>query len=128
MPRSTSDPTLRNSFFWNSFLEALGLRRSEEIAECDCFFSTSLAKRNSLLVSDLGGWDAMSGGERLMVANWKAARQAELLIRTELIEKGAVQMKEGTRDLQPGLQRLSGFLGIWGWDLGSGHGNPFHYS
>ena len=32
----------------------------------------------------------MSGGEQLMVANWKSARQAELLIWQEVIEKGAV--------------------------------------
>ena len=42
------------------------------------------------LVSDRGGWEGMSGAEQLMVANWKSARQAELLIWQELIKKGAV--------------------------------------
>ncbi len=32
------------------------------------------------LISDRGGWEGMSGAEQLMVANWKAARQAELII------------------------------------------------
>ncbi len=47
------------------------------------------------LISDRGGWEGMSGAEQLMVANWKAARQAELLIWQELIDKGAVHVNEG---------------------------------
>jgi len=64
----------------------------------------------SELVSDKGGWEMMSGAERLMVGNWASARKAELLIWNELIERGAVTEKNGTWDLQPGLQRLAGFL------------------
>ena len=63
------------------------------------------------LISDRGGFDAMTGAERLMISNWKSARQAELLIWHELIEKGAVLSKpDGSWDLQPGVQRLAPFL------------------
>ncbi len=63
------------------------------------------------LISDRGGWEGMSGAEQLMVANWKAARQAELLIWQELIDKGAVHVNaDGSWDLQPGAQRLASFL------------------
>ena len=63
------------------------------------------------LVSDRGGWEGMSGAEQLMVANWKSARQAELLIWQELIKKGAVLSNpDGSWDLQPGAQRLASFL------------------
>ncbi len=58
-----------------------------------------------------GGWDNMSGAERLMLSNWKSARKAELLIWSELLERGPVQVKQdGSWDLQPGAQRLAPFL------------------
>lgn len=53
----------------------------------------------------------MSGAEQLMVANWKSARQAELLIWQEMIEKAAILCNpDGSWDLQPGAQRLASFL------------------
>ena len=65
----------------------------------------------SELISDKGGWDNMSGAERLMLSNWKSARKAELLIWSELLERGPVQVKQdGSWDLQPGAQRLAPFL------------------
>ena len=65
------------------------------------------------LVSDRGGEQAMSGAEILMIANWTAARRAELLILTELLERGAIKVdRDGTWDLQPGLQRLTPFLSV----------------
>ncbi len=65
------------------------------------------------LISDRGGWDRLSGVERLIIDNWKSARQVELLIWHELIEAGAVSLREdGTWDLQPGVQRLAAFLGV----------------
>ncbi len=65
----------------------------------------------SELISDKGGWDNMSGAERLMVSNWKSARKAELLIWSELLERGPVQVKQdGSWDLQPGAQRFSSIL------------------
>ncbi len=55
------------------------------------------------LISDKGGWENMGGAERLMLSNWKSARKAELLIWNELLERGAVLVKEdGSWDLQPG--------------------------
>lgn len=73
---------------------------------------TALAEREKEeLVKDKGGWESMSGAERLMIANWSSARKCELLIWHELIERGAVQeLKNGAWDLQPGLQRLASFL------------------
>ena len=63
------------------------------------------------LISDKGGWDSMSGAERLMLSNWKSARKAELLIWNELLQRGPVQVKEdGSWDLQSGVQRLPTFL------------------
>ena len=63
------------------------------------------------LISDRGGWEQMSGAERLMVSNWTSARKAELLIWSELLQRGAVQVNEdGSWDLQPGAQRLAPFL------------------
>ncbi len=63
------------------------------------------------LISDKGGWENMGGAERLMLSNWKSARKAELLIWNELLERGAVLVKEdGSWDLQPGAQRLAPFL------------------
>ena len=63
------------------------------------------------LISDKGGWENMSGGERLMMANWTSARKAELLIWNELLERGAVLVGEASAwDLQPGVQRLAPFL------------------
>jgi len=42
---------------------------------------TSLADHEAgELVSDKGGVEGMTGGEKLLVANWKSARMAELLI------------------------------------------------
>ena len=65
----------------------------------------------SELVSDRGGWEFMSGAEQLMIGVWKSARQSELLIWAEVIERTAIQVDEGgTWDLQPGLQRLAPFL------------------
>jgi len=63
------------------------------------------------LISDKGGWENMSGAERLMLSNWKSARKAELLIWSELLERGAVLARDdGSWDLQPGAQRLAPFL------------------
>ena len=63
------------------------------------------------LISDKGGWENMSGAERLMLSNWTSARKAELLIWNELLERGAAQVNEnGSWDLQPGAQRLAPFL------------------
>lgn len=63
-----------------------------------------------LLVSDKGGLDNMSGGEKVMLNVWRSARQAVLLILSELVDRGAVLAKNGEWDLQPGLQRLTKFL------------------
>ena len=53
----------------------------------------------------------MSGAEKLMTGVWKSARQGELLIWAEVIERNAIQVDEsGAWDLQPGLQRLAPFL------------------
>ena len=73
---------------------------------------TALAEQEaSELVSDRGGWEFMSGAEQLMIGVWKSARQSELLIWHEVIERTAIQVDEGgTWDLQPGLQRLAPFL------------------
>ncbi len=63
------------------------------------------------LITDRGGWENLTGAERLMLSNWKSARKAELLIWDELLERGAVWVKEdGSWDLQPGAQRLAPFL------------------
>ncbi len=63
------------------------------------------------LVTDRGGWGNLTGAERLMLSNWKSARKAELLIWSELLERGPVQVKQdGSWDLQPGAQRLAPFL------------------
>lgn len=73
---------------------------------------TALAEQEaSELVSDKGGWESMSGAEKLMTGVWKSARQGELLIWAEVIERNAIQVDErGNWDLQLGLQRLSPFL------------------
>ena len=73
---------------------------------------TTLAEQEaSELVSDRGGWEFMSGAEQLMIGVWKSARQSELLIWHEVIERTAIQVDEGGAwDLQPGLQRLAPFL------------------
>ena len=73
---------------------------------------TALAEQEALeLVSDRGGWEFMSGAEKLMIGVWKSARQTELLIWHEMIERTAIQVDEsGVWDLQPGLQRLAPFL------------------
>ena len=54
----------------------------------------------------------MSGGEQLLLNVWKTARQATLLILSELIERGGVKVSEdGSEwDLQPGLKTLQRFL------------------
>ena len=72
----------------------------------------ALANREAeQLVTDKGSWGNMSGAERLMLSNWKSARKAELLIWHELLERGAILVKEdGSWDLQPGAQRLAPFL------------------
>lgn len=62
------------------------------------------------LVSDKGGVENMSGGEKLMLANWKAARQAEMLIWYEMLQRGAVVERDGVWDLQPGMAKLGTFL------------------
>ncbi len=63
------------------------------------------------LVSDRGGWSGITGAERLVISTWKSARQAELLIWQELIDRGAVMSNpDGSWDLQPGAQRLASFL------------------
>lgn len=65
------------------------------------------------LISDKGGPNAMTGGEKLLVANWKSARMAELLIWHYYLKTTvAVQLnkEKSTWDLQPGMQRLSVFL------------------
>ena len=73
---------------------------------------TALAEsEGSELASDKGGWEFMSGAEKLMIGVWKSARQSELLIWAEVIERTAIQVDEtGNWDLQPGLQRLAPFL------------------
>ena len=73
---------------------------------------TALAEQEaSALVSDRGGWEYMSGAEQLMIGVWRSARQSELLIWHEVIERTAIQVDEsGAWDLQPGLQRLAPFL------------------
>ena len=87
------------------------LRRGKPLPE-ELGRVTALAEQEAEeLISDKGGWQNISGAERLMLSNWKAARRAELLIWHELIERGAVMAKEdGTWDLQPGAQRLAPFL------------------
>lgn len=65
------------------------------------------------LISDKGGLDGMTGAEKLMVANWKSARAAELLIWHYLLKTNAavqISKEKSTWDLQPGMQRLSVFL------------------
>ncbi|MDA2928474.1 hypothetical protein MYX84_00775 [Acidobacteria bacterium AH-259-O06] len=65
------------------------------------------------LISDKGGEAYMSGAEKLMVANWKSARMAELLIWHYLLRtEAAVQVNKQNNvwDLQPGIARLSVFL------------------
>lgn len=65
------------------------------------------------LISDKGGLDGMTGGEKLLVANWKSARMAELIIWHYLLKTNApIQLSKDKRswDLQPGLSRLSVFL------------------
>ena len=65
------------------------------------------------LISDNGGVESMTGGEKLLVSNWKSARMAELLIwHFYLKSSTAVQVskEKGVWDLQPGMQRLSVFL------------------
>ncbi len=65
------------------------------------------------LVSDKGGIESMTGGEKLLVSNWKSARMAELLIWHYYLKTTvAVQLnkEKSTWDLQPGMQRLSVFL------------------
>ena len=61
---------------------------------------------------DLGGIENLSAGEKLTIGQWKSARQAELLIWGEALEKGGIQVdqKTGAWDLQGGLQRLGVFL------------------
>ena len=72
---------------------------------------TALADQEaSELVSDRGGWEAMTGAEKLMIGVWKSARQCELLIWAEVISRTAIQVGEGDWDLQPGLQRLAPLL------------------
>ena len=73
---------------------------------------TALAEQEAAeLVSDKGGWQFLTGAEKLMIAIWKSGRQAELLIWHEVIKRSAVQVDEsGNWDLQPGLQRLAPFL------------------
>ena len=73
----------------------------------------ALAEREAeMLISDKGGRENMSGAEQLMIGIWRSGRQCELLIWFELLERGAIQANEdGSWDLQPGAQRLSGFLG-----------------
>ncbi len=65
------------------------------------------------LISDKGGVESMTGGEKLLVSNWKSARMAELLIWHYYLKTTvAVQLnkEKSTWDLQPGMQRLSVFL------------------
>ena len=65
------------------------------------------------LISDRGGVEGMTGGEKLLVANWKSARMAELLIWHYLLKTNApIRLSKDKRawDLQPGLSRLSVFL------------------
>ncbi len=73
---------------------------------------TTLADREAQeLISDRGGTQVMSGAERLMIGIWKSARQIELLIWNELIERGAIESDEnGNWDLQAGVQRLGPLL------------------
>ena len=64
-------------------------------------------------VSDKGGVDGMTGGEKLLVANWKSARMAELIVWHYLLKTNApIQLNKdkSSWDLQPGLSRLSVFL------------------
>lgn len=63
-----------------------------------------------LLIADKGGLSNMTGGERLMLNVWRSARQAVLLILTEMVDRGAVSAADGKWDLQPGTQRLAKFL------------------
>ncbi|MDA2926325.1 hypothetical protein MYX78_03665 [Acidobacteria bacterium AH-259-G07] len=63
------------------------------------------------LAADKGGLKFMTAGERAMLSNWKLARQCTLIILHELVERGAIQEKDGVWDLQPGLARLGPFLG-----------------
>lgn len=76
---------------------------------------TALADMESEgLIGDLGGLENMTTGQQLMLANWKSARSAELLIWNALLTTGSpieINKDQKTWDLQPGLQRLSGFLG-----------------
>jgi len=65
------------------------------------------------LISDKGGIDGMTGGEKLLVANWKSARMAELIVWHYLLKTNApIQLNKdkSSWDLQPGLSRLSVFL------------------
>jgi hypothetical protein len=72
---------------------------------------TALADQEAeLLVSDKGGLDNMSGGERLLLNVWRTARQATLLILSEMAARGAIAAEGDKWDLQPGAQRLAKFL------------------
>jgi hypothetical protein len=72
---------------------------------------TAIADREAaLIVSDKGGPENMTGGERLMLNVWRTARQATLLILYEMAQRGIIVTKDGEWDLQPGAQRLVKFL------------------
>lgn len=78
-----------------------------------------------MLAADKGGLDNMTAGERLMLNAWRTARQATLMILNELIERGAVMVKDGQWNLQPGPNawppswaRSGRPCSPWGWSGG----------
>jgi len=62
--------------------------------------------------ADKGGVERMTAVERSLLQNWRISRSCLLLVLDELLERGAVMVKsDGSWDLQPGMQRLTGLLG-----------------
>jgi len=69
------------------------------------------------LIQDKGGKDTVSVAERLLIQAWKSARMAWLLIWNEVLDgRTAIleDVKAGSWDLMPGLQRLGPYLSVQG--------------